>query len=268
MFKRDESREILVFPPGIDPEHRRSIHVLAHHMGLEHQSMGEAESRQLTVLKRHPASPSPNVHNLPGVSLDMQKKGLSRAATFDFAADRDSRGASSSYAHLMGRQGPMLELPGSPDANGIVNNNNLRAAKSFADLRSFTPSPSQASSGYLAPGGGVPAQSARFGEYMTQNPQTHSINAGTSKNDLVGGIGNLSLGSFEPGSMQTQARSTPGAIGSQRPGANGHSLKNIPERQPRGPEWDSSTGFPGRGRANGHMSRGSGKLTLIMKTIT
>src|SRR5699024_8831103 len=27
MFKRDETREILVFPPAIAPEHRRSIHI-------------------------------------------------------------------------------------------------------------------------------------------------------------------------------------------------------------------------------------------------
>lgn len=263
MFKRDDSREILIFPPGIAPEHRRSLHILAHHMGLEHQSMGEADSRQLTVLKRQQPSPTANLHSATANSLDVHKRGLSRAATFDFA-DRDTRAASSNYAHHMGRQGPTLELPGSPDGSGIPNN--LRAAKSFADLRSFTPSPSQASSTYLAPGSGMPGSTARFGDYISASGQSgHSGNPGTpggkSENALIGGMGGLNLGAFESGSLQTGSRATPGAIGSQRPGANSGSSKGAPERQPRGPEWgESGSGFGPRGRSNGHMTRGSGML--------
>ena len=261
MFKRDESREVLVFPPGIAPEHRRSIHVLAHHMGLEHQSMGEADSRQLTVLKRQQPSPSAGLHNVPASSLDVHKRGLSRAATFDFAADRESRAASSNYAHMMGRQGPTLELPGSPDGGGIPNN--LRAAKSFADLRSFTPSPSQASSSYLAPGSGILGSAARFGDYVsTMGHPGSSGTPGPGPRDLISPLGGLNLGPFEPNSLQTQARSTPGAIGSQRPGANGSGPKGAPDRQPRGPEWEKSAGFGGRSRANGHMTRGSGALAV------
>lgn len=261
MFRRDDSREILVFPPGIAPEHRRSIHILAHHMGLEHQSIGEADSRQLTVLKRQQPSPAANIQTTPANSLDVHKRGLSRAATFDFAADRDSRAASSNYAHAMGRQGPTLELPGSPD--GAIPNN-LRAAKSFADLRSFTPSPSQASSSYLAPGGGMgnmgPGSAARFGEYMNQPVHPGSSGTPGPQNDsaLLNSLNSLNLGPFE--SMQNQARSTPGAIGSQRPGANGSNPKGAPERQPRGPEWETTSGFGGRGRSNGHVARGSGML--------
>lgn len=268
MFRRDDSREILVFPPGIAPEHRRSIHILAHHMGLEHQSIGEAESRQLTVLKRQQPSPTANIQTTPANSLDVHKRGLSRAATFDFAADRESRAASSNYAHVMGgRQGPTLELPGSPDGSGIPNN--LRAAKSFADLRSFTPSPSQASSSYLAPGGGMgnmgPGSTARFGDYMGQPVHPGSSGTPGPQNDsaLLNSLNSLNLGPFESNAMQTQARSTPGAIGSQRPGANGTSSKGAPERQPRGPEWETSAGFGGRGRSNGHVARGSGRLHKI-----
>jgi hypothetical protein len=256
MFRRDDSREVLVFPPGIAPEHRRSIHILAHHMGLEHQSMGEAESRQLTVLKRQQPSPTANYNNIPASSLDVHKRGLSRAATFDFAADRESRVTSSNYAHVMGRQGPTLELPGSPDGGGIPSN--LRAAKSFADLRSFTPSPSQASSSYLAPGSGLTSSAARFGDYMGQ--PLHPGSSGTPgprTNDLLASMGGLNLGSFDTSSLQAQTRTPPGAIGSQRPGANGSSAKGAPDRQPRGPEWETSAGF-GRSRVNGHVPRGSG----------
>lgn len=264
MFKRDDSREILVFPAHIAPEHRRSIHVLAHHMGLEHQSIGEADARQLTVLKRQP-SPTGNAPP-PANSLDMHKRGLSRAATFDFAADRDSRVTSNSFPHLVGRQGPTLELPGSPDGNGIPNN--LRAAKSFADLRSFTPSPSQASSSYLAaPGNGMGGGStARFGDYIAAGHPGNSGTPGPKDNSLISGLSNLSLGAFDANTLQAQSRSTPGAIGSQRPSANtssnnnaNNSAKGAPERQPRGPEWETSTGFGGRGRSNGHVPRGSGK---------
>lgn len=263
MFRRDDSREILVFPPGIAPEHRRSIHILAHHMGLEHQSIGEADSRQLTVLKRQQPSPTANVHSQPANSLDMHKRGLSRAATFDFAADRESRAASSSYSHVLGRQGPTLEIPGSPDGSSIPNN--LRAAKSFADLRSFTPSPSQASSSYLAPTGMNnmgSGSTARFGDYMggALSPSGHPGSSGTPgpKNDsaLLSSLNSLNLG-FDSNAIQSQTRSTPGAIGSQRPGATGSSTKGAPERQPRGPEWETSAGFGGR-RANGHVARGSG----------
>ncbi|KAI6781604.1 RNA-binding post-transcriptional regulator-like protein [Emericellopsis cladophorae] len=256
MFKRDETREVLVFPTGMAPEHRRSIHILAHHMGLEHQSMGEADSRQLTVLKRQP---SPTI-NAPMAAnpLDIHKRGLSRAATFDFAADREHRGASNNYSHMMGRQNPTLEIPDSPDATAIPNN--LRAAKSFADLRSFTPSPSQASSSYLAPGASLGGGSARFGDYMSAGG--HPGHAGTptgreNGNSLIGGLNSLNLGGFDGNSLQAQARNTAGAIGSQRPGASGsNNTKNAPDRQPRNPEWENSTGFGAR-RANGHMARGS-----------
>lgn len=257
MFKRDESREILVFPPGIAPEHRRSIHILAHNMGLEHQSMGEADARQLTVLKRQP---SPTINAPPPAStLDMHKRGLSRAATFDFAADRESRGAGNNYAHVMGRQNPTLEIPGSPDGGNIPNN--LRTAKSFADLRSFTPSPSQASSSYLAPGSNMGgASTARFGDYIAGGGHPGSAGTpGPRENALIGGLSNLNLGTFDANALQAQARNTPGAIGSQRPGASGSNAKGAPDRQPRGPEWENSAGFGGRGRTNGHVPRGSGR---------
>ncbi|TDZ39571.1 RNA-binding post-transcriptional regulator cip2 [Colletotrichum sidae] len=269
LFKRDPSREILIFPSTIAPEQRRQIHILAHNMGLEHSSVGEAESRQIHVVKRQLPSPTTQNH-MPAVGLDYHKKGLSRAATFDFAADREARSASTNYSHAMGRQGPTLELPGSPDGTGLAN---LRAAKSFADLRSFSPSPSASSSSYLTAMNGIGnipqsgASNARFGEYSTGvnqagalatpnlTPTSGTVGTPGTDSSLLSSLGGLNLGSFES-SAHNQARSTPGAIGSQRPGANGSS-RNAPERQPRGPEWETSAGFTGRNRSNGHMQRGS-----------
>ncbi|PKS05601.1 hypothetical protein jhhlp_008119 [Lomentospora prolificans] len=278
IFQRDESREILIYPSSVSPEERRQIHILAHYMGLEHRSVGDADSRQIQVIKPHVPSPTAQSHTGTSVGLDLHRRGLSRAATFDFAADRDPRGGAGGYPHAIGRQGPTLELPGSPD--GAVLPNNLRTAKSFADLRSFSPSPSHSSSSYLNPAtgiGGLPTSSlARLGEYtgslhqagFLASPTLTSSSLGTagsqgSSNEatvLATTLSSLNLGSFESSSASSQNRSAPGAIGSHRPSANGSSNRTAPERQPRGPEWESASGFSGRNRVNGHMQRGSGEF--------
>ena len=288
LFKKDASREIMIFPPTIPPEQRRQIHILAHNMGLEHQSVGDSESRQIHVLKAQAVSPTAQTHTMPpSVSLDLHKRGLSRAATFDFAADRESRNPAAHYSHALGRHGPMLELPGSPEGNALLNN--LRSAKSFADLRTLTPSPSPSSSSYHLNAanalGSIPSAAqttgtVRFGDYggfsqgntSTPNLTPNTPGQANTERDpsmLASGIGSLSLGSFEPAVPQSQMRNAPGAIGSQRPSASRTTTATTatpvpaPERQPRGADWDNPTGgFAARGRANGHMARGSGELSL------
>ena len=280
LFRNDPNREILVFPNSITPTQRRTIHILAHNMGLEHRSAGEGQHRQLHVIKdiarTSPTTQAPP-HLPPGVSLDAHRRGLSRAATIDFA---ESRITNTGGYHTIGRQGnPMLELPGSPD--GVSGINGLRGVKSFADLRSYTPSPSPSVSGYSQANGADGAgHVARFGDYTTGLSQTSSLAAPTTPGgslaapssmdaaQLLSGMGSMSLGGYDAGGNQIrQPREAPGAIGSQRPGMNngvgggggggGGGRVAAPERQPRGPaEWDT-TGFGGR-RANGHMQRGSG----------
>lgn len=284
LFRNDPNREILVFPSSITPTQRRSIHILAHNMGLEHRSAGEGQHRQLHVIKdvarTSPTTQAPP-HLPPGVSLDAHRRGLSRAATIDFA---ESRMNNASGYHTIGRQGnPMLELPGSPDTSGI---NGLRGVKSFADLRSYTPSPSPSVSGYSQANGADAGHVARFGDYTTGLSQTSSLTAPTTPGGSLAapssldttqvllGIGSMSLGGYDAGNNQMRPpRDTPGAIGSQRPGVSGGGGSGsggsgsgarvaAPERQPRGPgEWDS-TGFGGR-RPNGHTQRGSGTSHLV-----
>ncbi|ORY56866.1 uncharacterized protein BCR38DRAFT_111846 [Pseudomassariella vexata] len=250
LFKNDPSREVFIFPPDVAPEQRRQIHILAHNMGLEHRSVGEADRRQIQIMKRPQHSPPTLAaqNQLPAnVSWEDHRRGLSRAATFDFA---ESRVGSSAY-HTLGRQGPTLELPGSPD-NGIPNN--LRAAKSFADLRTHSPSPAPSGSSYAGLGNGL----GRYGDYnsLTTPPNltpTSAQNAGSSTDALLAGnMSSMNLG-FDSNASHLRARDTPGAIGSQRPSANGSANRNAPDRQPRGPEWGE--GFNGRNR--GHMQRGS-----------
>ncbi|KAH8678330.1 hypothetical protein BX600DRAFT_431614 [Xylariales sp. PMI_506] len=251
LFKNDPAREVYIFSPDISPEQRRQIHILAHNMGLIHQSVGDNERRQLQIMKKGQNSPPAHAQLPPNVSWEDHRRGLSRAATFDFA---ESRVGSSTY-HTLGRQGPTLELPGSSE-NGI--SNNLRAAKSFADLRTHSPSPAPSGSSFAGLGNGLNAQ--RYGDYnsLTTPPNltpTSAPNPGSSTDALLAGtMGSMNLG-FDANGSHLRARETPGAIGSQRPGASSNSSgRNAPDRQPRGPEWGEAF----NGRSRGHMTRGSG----------
>ena len=263
LFRSDPNREIIVFPSTITPQQRRTVHILAHNMGLEHRSVGEGQNRQIHVVKDTGTAVS--MHMAPGVPADAHRRGLSRAATIDFA---ETRGAPGQYGTLgrQGRHGPTLELPDSPDG-GL---NALRGVKSFADLRSYTPSPSLSASGYGQGTAVHGANVAQYGEYSAglgsqSSALTTPTTPGTASNNdasmLISDLGSMSLGEPFNGS-RLRPRENPGAIGSQRPGMNGSSNRNIPERQPHGPagDWGEAIGFAGRGRAtNGHMQRGSGQ---------
>ncbi|KAK8133480.1 R3H domain-containing protein [Apiospora sp. TS-2023a] len=247
LFKNDPSREVHIFPPDVAPEQRRQIHILAHNMGLEHRSVGEADRRQIQVMKRPQNSPPAHVQTQlpPNVSWEDHRRGLSRAATFDFAARRDGSGA----YHTVGRQGPTLEVPGSPEYN---NPQSLQKAKSFADLRK-SPSPAPSGSSYAGIGNGFAA--SRYGDYNLTTPpnltptSAQNTSAGPDAM-LANNMGGLNLG-YD--SAHLRSREAPGAIGSQRPGPNGSAGRTAPDRQPRGPEWGEA--FSGRNR--GHMQRGS-----------
>ncbi|VBB83582.1 Putative similar to RNA-binding post-transcriptional regulator cip2 of Schizosaccharomyces pombe [Podospora comata] len=269
LFRNDPNREILVFPSTITPHQRRTVHILAHNMGLEHRSVGEGPQRQLHVLKES-APPASLVHNLPGVSADAHRRGLSRAATIDFAETRNSGPGHYATMGRSSRHGPTLELPDSPDG-GL---NALRGVKSFADLRSYTPSPSLSSTGFPQAG-----SVAQYGEYSAnlagQNsslttPTTPGTNSNNDPSMLIPDLSGMTL-SENFGSNRLRPRDAPGAIGSQRPVMNGSSTRSIPERQPLGPNGDwgeGMAGFAARGRANGHMQRGSESSDTAVRSAT
>lgn len=262
LFRSDPSREIIVFPSTITPQQRRTVHILAHNMGLEHRSVGEGQHRQIHVVKDTGVTAS--LHMPPGVSADAHRRGLSRAATIDFAETRASAPGQYSTLGRQGRHGPTLELPDSPDG-GL---NALRGVKSFADLRSYTPSPSLSASGYPQGSTVHGPNVAQYGEYSAslggQNsslttPTTPGTGSNADPSMLISDLGSMSLGEpFNGGRLRP--RENPGAIGSQRPGLNGSSTRSVPERQPHGPsgDWGEGIGFGGRGRTNGHIQRGSG----------
>ncbi|KAH8884921.1 hypothetical protein GQ53DRAFT_374787 [Thozetella sp. PMI_491] len=278
IFANDPDREILVYPTDITPQQRRTVHILAHNLGLEHRSVGEGQNRQLHVIKNTATGVSPTaiqstMHLNAGSGLsDAHRRGLSRAATIDFA---DARGGNAhGQYNTIGRGAgkPMLAVP---TADSPENAMNLRGVKSFADLRSYTPSPSPSITGYPQANGGLGGNALmNFGEYGLAQNQASSLTTpttpgGTASSDaqtmlLSSNMASMNLGEGSFAAGQLRPQQNPGAIGSQRPGMNGKSKqppsqRTVPDRQPLGPnDWPETVGgFGGRGRANGHIQRGS-----------
>lgn len=277
LFFKNSDRETLIFPTTISPNDRRTIHTLAHHMGLEHRSQGEGDTRCVQILK-HRAALTPPSHSQYHSYTDTQRRGLARAATIDFSEAREA----GHYNHTLGRQGSgLLDIPGSPGVTSLSASHNLRAAKSFADLRSYTPSPAHSTASFPV---GLTSNIQRYTDAYghgsaasgTPNLTPTSANRDDAFSSISNGLSNMNL--YGPRSTATgrigQERenhvSNAGPIGSQRPvntssfaedtTRNGTAI----ERQPRGPgaDWGANGGFAGRPRQNGHVNRGSGELDL------
>lgn len=276
-YKEDaNSTDYLIFDASAAPEERRVIHILAHNMGLYHASYGAGDNRCAVVWKDNMGPPELTVNqsHTPVSAVDQiqypaNSKSLARAATIDFGEQRTQ--GNNGYGTI-GRHGnPALEVPDS-SPEGLNNVANLRTIRSMAELgrpgqnlQARTPSPRESA---------YPSSSLRLNEHaLSSRPDLSSAFAGLSTTpttpgstvnhrasdlSLSGVTNNLSSLSVADGPYESSRRDNPGAIGSQRPGVNGISARNAPERQPRGPEsgWENA-GFNGR-RVNGHAQRGSG----------
>jgi hypothetical protein len=252
-------------------------------MGLGHASRGTGEQRQVHVFRPAPGTNvSPPLSSVPATvhSSDASRRGLNRAATIDFGESRSEgpgpfggmRGQSSTFLGV-------LESPG-----GFGNSQNLRAAKSFADLRSYTPSPVPSSASFPATlqSNGTRLQQQYDGAAsgtsntptLTPTPSGSSLGLQRDDNLLVNSLGGLSLGTGLGGppsgsprrlrgmfSWEQQENQPPaGTIGSNRSigvGFDNQSQERLPLRQPRGPAPERGSGFR---RQNGHQSRGSDEL--------
>lgn len=296
LFKEDPKREVLIFPPTLTPLQRRTVHTLAHNMGLFHASRGTGDQRQVHVFRVPPDSISPPLSSVPSTvqAADAQRRGLNRAATIDFGEARSDNPAH--YGTMRGHNSAFLGVMDS--ANGFANSQNLRAAKSFADLRSYTPSPVPSSASFPAtlqsngnrlqqPFDGTTSAASNT-PTLTPTPSGSSLGMPQrDENLLVNNLGSLSLGtglgpsgsprrlrgmfSWEQQQQQQQPQQqqqqqqdgqsmSPGAIGSNRPigvGFDSQPQERLPLRQPRGPAPDRGAGFR---RQNGHQSRGSEEL--------
>lgn len=278
LFKEDTVRDSVIFPHNLTPSQRRTVHTLAHNMGLGHASRGSGEQRQVQVFKiAAGANVSPPTSSIPpSGQSDSGRRGLNRAATIDFSeARQEGPGA---FNTLRGQNSGFLGVMDSP--GNFANGQNLRAAKSFADLRSYTPSPVPSSASFPAAlqSNGARLQYEGAPTATSNTPTLTPVQSGSSlgmqrdDNLLVNSLGGLSLGtgiggpnssprrlrgmfSWEQDSQQSNA----GAIGSNRGMGMGYDgqQERMPVRQPRGPTPDKGTGFR---RQNGHQARGSDEL--------
>ncbi|KAL8834858.1 MAG: hypothetical protein Q9170_003558 [Blastenia crenularia] len=285
LFKDDMSRDVLVFSADLTPTARRTVHTLAHHMGLYHASRNHADGRRVHVRRDPIDNISPPIPQGSSFHSDPDRRDLSRAATMDFNEVRNI--GPGMYNTLRGQQSTgFLGIPDSPGGFGAQSN--LRGAKSFADLRSYSPSPVPSTASFPAV---LQSNIARFQEQQgnygsgsaasatpTMTPTAgHPLNQHRSDDMLTNGLGAMSLSGSTIGpnggsprrlrnmfswDQDSQANSA-GAVGSNRSFSNNyeeHSRErgsNLPVRQPRGPE--RGPGFS-RGRQNGHQARGSDEL--------
>jgi hypothetical protein len=281
LFKEDASRDLLVFSPSLSPPERRIVHTLAHHMGLGHTSRGEADSRAVHVFKEGRQRLSPPMP--PSLQAD-QRRGLNRAATTDFSDVRANENYYSTNNNLRHQASGYLGYQ--DQSGGLGPGNPLRSAKSFADLRSYTPSPVPSTASFPAALGNNVARLQDFGGRDGTQSGTPSlmtpVSAHPDRGDatgLINGLGNMTLGGgFGGGSPRglrgfpSWDRETPGPIGSNRSFSTNYddrsqtrsAMQGGPERQPRGPLPERGAGFPRR--QNGHAARNSDELSQQSST--
>lgn len=279
LFKEDTARDSVIFPSNLTPSQRRTVHTLAHNMGLGHASRGNGDQRQVQVYKVAPGTNvSPPMSSIPPAGPgDSSRRGLNRAATIDFSEARNEAGPGA-FNTLRGQNSGFLGVMDSP--GNYANTQNLRAAKSFADLRSYTPSPVPSSASFPAAlqsnGARLQYEGGQTGSSntptLTSAPSGSSL--GIQRDDLlVNSLGGLSLGTGIGGPNSSPRRlrgmfsweqdsqpSTAGTIGSNRGmgiGFDTAQQERMPIRQPRGPTPEKGTGFR---RQNGHQARGSDEL--------
>jgi len=264
LFKESPERDSMSFPSSLSPPQRRIVHTLAHQLGLAHVSKGDSSQRQLHIFKVHDSQGlSPPMPQMPtSHATEQPRRGLNRAATTDFSDVRASEGFYSAF----GRQtSGLLGFPDSP--GGLAAAPNLRAAKSYADLRSYTPSPAPSTASHpIGRLGGQTLEGLSFAATST-NPNGTPTTASMSQRDdnlLERELGRMQIGSgFGQGGSPRSLRQmtswdNPGPIGGHR--TFGGNYDDRPSRQPRGPVPERGSGFS-RPRANGHQNRGSDELS-------
>ncbi|KAH6622256.1 hypothetical protein C7974DRAFT_219151 [Boeremia exigua] len=265
IFKESPDRDSMTFPPSLSPPQRRIIHTLAHQLDLAHVSKGSGDTRQVHIFKVHnnqglsppmPQMPANHATEQPG------RRGLNRAATTDFSDVRGSEG----FYNAFGRQASgLLGFPDSPGGLNAVPN--LRGAKSYADLRSYTPSPAPSTASHpVGRPGGISLEGLGFSGSNTNPNGTPTATSMSQRDDMLEremsrmALGGNSFGqSSSPRSLrQMTSWENPGPIGGHR--AFSSNYDDRPSRQPRGPLPERGQGFS-RPRQNGHQGRGSDELS-------
>lgn len=265
LFKESPERDSMTFPSTLSPPQRRIVHTLAHQLGLAHISKGDSSQRQLHIFKVHDNQGlSPPMPQMPtSHPTEQPRRGLNRAATTDFSDVRASEG----FYNAFGRQASgLLGFPDSP--GGLAAAPNLRAAKSYADLRSYTPSPAPSTASHPIGRLGAGNLDGLAFSGSSTNPNGTPTTASMSQRDdglLERELGRMQIGSgFGQGGSPRSLRQmtswdNPGPIGGHRTFGGGN-YDDRPSRQPRGPVPERGSGFS-RSRQNGHQGRGSDELS-------
>ncbi|KAK5087618.1 Peptidyl-prolyl cis-trans isomerase pin4 [Exophiala xenobiotica] len=277
LFKMNNEPETLIFPQDLPPENRRLVHTLAHHMGLLHTSHGMAEQRQVHV--QRPAAGS-NIS--PPNSTVNARQGLVRTSTTEYGEGRPYDGPN--YAQLRGQASVGLLDVGDNNAFGRHDNSNLRNAKSYADLRTWSPSPAPSAASFPAAlqTNGVRLQA--IGDTAGSNTPTltpvgsnSAMGIGRDEPFLISGFNNLHVGNglnhqtsprrqrsnFFNGTSTWEdqpAYQSTAPIGSKRTVSIGAD-NSAPLRQSRGPTSNNTMGF------RRHNGRGSDELRTAASAI-
>lgn len=258
-------------PPDLSPEYRRTIHTLAHSLNLQHASHGTGDQRQVHIMKlSHGTNVSPPHQGSSNIVLGpdgVRNRGLNRAATTDFGEARQQE-LSSAYNGLRGQSSVGL-LGVLEPTTALGTSANLRSAKSFADLRSYTPSPAPSAASFPVVVQNNAARMAQLDSTAGSNTPIATPNSKLhhDESQVTNSMGSLSLGTgiggpssprrvrnmFSWESQQPYSATAP--IGSNRTVVT--RFEDGPSRQPRGPATDRSSGFR---RQNGHHGRGSDEL--------
>ena len=198
-------------------------------------------------------------------ATEQPRRNLNRAATTDFSDVRAEGG----FYGAFGRQASgLLGFPDSPGGLNAVPN--LRGAKSYADLRSYTPSPAPSTASHPVgrPGGvsleGLGGLGFSGASTNPNGTPTNGSMAHRNEEMLEREMGRMQLSagfgqSSSPRALrQMTSWDNPGPIGGHR--AFSSAYDDRPSRQPRGPLPERGQGF-GRPRQNGHQNRGSDELS-------
>lgn len=274
LFQGDPAQgDVLAFTPDLPSTHRTVIHGLSHRLGLHHESHGSGNERRVHVY-RAPAGNSP-VAGGQQFANDPNRRVLNRAATTDFSSVRHNEPS------LYG--GPASQSSGflgfSDNQNGLSVASNLRTAKSFADLRSYTPSPAQSTNSFPA---NLAPNLARFQDYAPGSPGSQRSNVTPTTTSMpesiINGMNTMNLEhGFAPRSGSPQRvrgmvswerdnrEAMPGPIGGHRQYSGGHddpsrNRSSGSMRQNRNPMQDRGSNFA-RPRQNGHQQRGSDEMS-------
>lgn len=225
LFQRDTSREVLIFPAHLEPQERRTVHTLAHHMGLAHTSRGTGDQRQVHIYRVAPGSNvSPPALSGAFPSDEGLRQTLGRSSTGDIAHDRYQAPAYNNNNTILRGQSSvgLLDVDGGYGRNA---DSNLRNAKSFADLRTWSPSPGAA---------GFPAALQDNGARLQRQQQQGMNDTNGSNTPTLG-----------PGGDQSRPRDEPSFLIS---GMNSMNISNGANTSPRrqrslfgASEWNDST---------------------------